>query len=75
MSFRFTVTADIRDGAGDYSKFINTCKSINNSVSGPGSFHVTLGNTDDVSTNRRAINNEFGGDFIWVPIVGDTSIF
>lgn len=67
-SFHFTVTADMRY---NYKGFYEVCKAINKEVGGPGAFHVSAGDIEPVTKNRKIIDKEFGVDTVWYPVVGN----
>lgn len=74
MSFRFTSTADIKDGDGSYLEFPVTLQGIKSNLGDEGEFHLTLGDLDDAPTNRLAIDSELGASSIWVPLVGNHEV-
>ena len=58
QSFHFTVTADMRSS---HTAFSNLCQAINDLVSGPGMFHISIGDIDEtVQQNRDVIDSRFG---------------
>jgi hypothetical protein len=67
--FHFTVTADPR---GYHSAFYNVLQAINTYAGGPGAFHITVGDEDDtIPENRAKVDQAFGTNAIWVPVVGN----
>jgi len=67
-SFHFTVTADMRS---NHEQFRKICKAINEKMEGPGVFHISAGDIEPVAKNRKIIDEEFGADTIWYPVVGN----
>jgi hypothetical protein len=70
-SFHFTVTADMRT---NYEQFRKVCKAINEETGGPGAFHVSVGDINQASENRRIIDEEFGINTVWYPVVGNHDV-
>jgi len=67
--FHFTVGADMRSHHED---FRSVCQGINSAVSGPGVFHVSVGDVDGhISENRAIVDDEFGVSAVWWPIIGN----
>ncbi len=73
--FRFTVTADPQ---GNTTGFGNVLAAINNVVSGPGTFHITVGDlifvTGDISKSRDVIDQYFGQDYLWYVLTGNHDV-
>ena len=67
-SFYFTVTADMRY---NYHGFRRVCRDIKEKLGGPGAFHISPGDIQPVEANRTIINEEFGENTIWYPVVGN----
>jgi hypothetical protein len=67
-SFHFTVTADMRT---NHEQFREVCRVINQKMGGPGAFHISAGDTEPEAKNRKIIDEEFGADAIWYPVVGN----
>ncbi|MBU0758781.1 MAG: metallophosphoesterase [Candidatus Omnitrophica bacterium] len=67
-SFHFTVTADMRYNHGPFRK---VCRAINQKSGGPGAFHISAGDIEPVSVARRIIDEEFGADMVWYPVLGN----
>ena len=68
-TFTFTVTADMR---GHHDRFDTLCQQINTQVGGPGVFHVSCGDIDSaVWENRQVIDDNFGPNFPWYPVIGN----
>ena len=67
-SFHFTVTADMRS---NHEQFREVCRVINQKMEGPGVFHISVGDIEPVAKNRKIIDDEFGTDTIWYPVVGN----
>ncbi len=69
--FHFTVTADPR---GYHTDFGNVLQAINDGPA-PGVFHVSPGDIDGtIPENRAVIDDKFGTDFLWYPIIGNHEI-
>jgi calcineurin-like phosphoesterase family protein len=68
-TFRFTVTADMRD---EHEAFNGVARAINTYAGGVGIFHATVGDEDhEIPDNRAVIDANFGASAVWYPIIGN----
>ncbi len=67
--FHFTATADMRYR---HSEFALVLQAVQNEAGGPGVFHVSPGDLDGrIWDNRAKIDEAFGADFVWYPVIGN----
>lgn len=67
--FHFTVGADPRS---NHEEFREVLQSINTNLGDEGAFHISVGDVDGtVGENRAVIDDEFGVDAAWWPLVGN----
>ena len=64
---RFCVTADNRG----HSDFISILQQMAKLQGGPGQFMISVGDVDPAQTTRGHLDQVFGKDFIWYPVVGN----
>lgn len=75
-SFRFSVTADMRDNAGaendDVYNFRGALEALKKV--GAGEFMISPGDIDPPSDIRWSIDKYLGKDFIWYPVLGNHEV-
>jgi hypothetical protein len=67
LMYRFTVTADCRDG----DDWPDVLQAISDEVGNEGVFHISPGDIDPVQNVWNELTSEFGSDVIWYPVVGN----
>ena len=64
---RFCVTADNRG----HSDFVSILQQIAKLPGGPGQFMISVGDIDPAQTTRGHLDQVFGKDFVWYPVLGN----
>ena len=72
-SFRFSVTADTRDNAGESNDSVEYFKGVLEALKlvGAGEFMLSPGDIDPPVDIRWSIDKYFGKDYIWYPVLGN----
>lgn len=75
-SFRFSVTADTRDNAGESNDSGQYFRGVLEALKtvGAGEFMLSPGDIDPPSDIRWSIDKYLGNDYIWYPVLGNHEV-